>query len=126
MNILDFQRIVSCIQDFLDRLSQDDLEAATLRDSFNYALWQMQNYYRTLRSRSANNATTFSPRSSMLGILNSLTWKWLDLESAASRHDENYGFLNIHQAAKDGDVESLHQILKQGKVFNYIKINNFF
>ena len=115
MIISDFQRIVSCIQDFLDRLSQDDLEAAALRDSFNYALWQMRNYYKTLRSRSANNTTTFSPRSSMLGILNSLTWKWLDLESAASRHDENYGFLSIHQAAKDGNVENLNQILKQGK-----------
>jgi hypothetical protein len=93
------------IHEFLLKLDEE-VECAEVRDSLNYALLQLQRYFRTLRNRNVHQSSLTHPDRSATNGSNGLlgqslrgmspmtpfkdapdkfVWRWVDLESSPAR-----------------------------------------
>lgn len=135
--ISDFQKAAVFIKEFLLKLSEDT-ECAELRDALNLALLHMQRYYRTLRLRSQSgdrnqnlqNSTNQNLSGSMRGrspltpfkdTPDKFVWKWFNIDSPKVpgslpvEGDKNLITLPlIIQAAKQGDLDLVEQLIDKG------------
>jgi len=99
----DFQKIAALIHEFLLKLDED-AECAEVRDALNYALLQLQRYFRMLRNRNVHQSSLVHPDRSVTNGSNGLSllgqslrglspmtpfkdapdkfvWRWVDLQS---------------------------------------------
>jgi len=131
LSVLDFQKIVALIHEFLLKLSED-VECSQLRDAFNYTLLQLHRFYRILHSQTQNSGdigtartlnravSPMTPRSDLPD--DKFTWKWVELESRhrvrstlplqSSR--ENPRLPVMLRSTKQGNNGFIAQLLEQG------------
>ena len=126
----DFQKLSSTVQEFLLKLP-DEEESARLRDNLLHALHFLQLYYRTLQNRDKNNDPlqwnidhSLSPLTPFKEAPDKFEWDWINSESQKFRQSlqkssfENFKVMpQIIIAIKEGDFETVKQIVKQGKLF---------
>ncbi|XP_033099550.1 neurogenic locus notch homolog protein 2-like [Anneissia japonica] len=125
----DFKKAVTFIKEFLLKLPEDE-DCAELRDGFNLVLLHMKKYFKTvwLRMQERQSSTKLQSSGSMSRALSPLTpyqdapdqfqWKWVDLHSqkGLSKSLPSDGIQTmslILQAAKEGDVELINQLLEK-------------
>jgi hypothetical protein len=138
----DFQKLSSTVQEFLLKLP-DEESSSRLRDNLLHALHFLQLYYRVLQNRDKNNDPlqwnidhSLSPLTPFKEAPDKFEWEWLNVDSQKLRNSlskslsvENYKFLpQIIHAIRDGDLNTIKQIVKQGfyfyfQIFNNINVN---
>ena len=126
-NTTDFQKLSSTVQEFLLKLP-DEEESARLRDNLLHALHFLQLYYRILQNRDKNNDPlqwnidhSLSPLTPFKEAPDKFDWEWISADSQKLRQSlpkaslENVKILpQIISAIKDGDLNTLKQIVKNG------------
>jgi len=137
---VDFQKIAANIHEFQLKLS-DDVECAEVRDALNFALLQLQRYFRMLRSRmqqqqqqqeEVENIVTqslrgLSPMTPFRDAPNQFVWRWLDVDATkdvssirtsttlpARLDSEAVSVPAIIQAARNSDNNALVQLIDRG------------
>ena len=125
--LLDFQKLSSTVQEFLLKLP-DEETSARLRDNLLHALHFLQLYYRVLQSRDKNNDPlqwtidhSLSPLTPFREAPDKFEWDWINVDSPKVRQSlskssiENFRILpQIITAIKDGDLNTVRQLVKQG------------
>lgn len=118
------------MQEFLLKLP-DEETSARLRDNLLHALHYLQLYYRVLQNRDRTTADTvqwtidhsLSPLTPFREAPDKFEWDWISVDSQRVRQSLSKAASvdNIKQlppiilAIRDGDFESVKQIVKQGK-----------
>ena len=106
----------------------DEEESARLRDNLLHALHFLQLYYRILQNRDKNNDPlqwnidhSLSPLTPFKEAPDKFDWEWISADSQKLRQSlpkaslENVKILpQIISAIKDGDLNTLKQIVKNG------------
>ena len=129
----DFQKLSSTVQEFLLKLP-DEEDSARLRDNLLHALHFLQLYYRILQNRDKNNDPlqwnidhSLSPLTPFKEAPDKFEWEWINADSQKVRNFQNAkGSLDnfkvtpqILIAIKEGDLNTVKNIVKQGK-FNFM------
>ncbi len=126
-NSIDFQKLSSTVQEFLLKLP-DEEESARLRDNLLHALHFLQLYYRILQNRDKNNDPlqwnidhSLSPLTPFKEAPDKFEWEWINADSQKVRNFQNAkssidNFKVMPQilvAVKEGDLNTIKQIVKQ-------------
>lgn len=141
---VDFQKIAANIHEFQLKLSED-VECAEVRDALNFALLQLQRYFRRLHSRTQQQQQTDSILTQSLRGLSPMTpfrdapdrfvWRWVEVDvnsdggivrtprTLPARLDkEAVSVPAVIQAARNSDSSSLVQLIECGKSLLYVYI----
>ena len=93
--VVDFQKIAANIHEFQLKLSED-VECAEVRDALNFALLQLQRYFRKLHSRTqqqqqhsegilAQSLRGLSPMTPFRDAPDRFVWRWVDVDANSDR-----------------------------------------
>jgi len=136
---VDFQKIAANIHEFQLKLGED-VECAEVRDALNFALLQLQRYFRVLRSRTqqqqqqqlGENILTqslrgLSPMTPFRDTPDRFVWRWIDVDATkdgssirtsttlpARLDKESFSVPAVIQAARKSDNSTLVQLIERG------------
>ena len=121
----DFQKIAALIHEFLLKLDED-AECAEVRDALNYALLQLQRYFRTLRNRNVNDRSASNNSIGLLGQslrgLSPMTpfkdapdmfvWRWVDVQTNIRTTNSRMVGMTTLPARLDKEVGSVPPVIR--------------
>ena len=140
---VDFQKIAANIHEFQLKLSED-ADCAEVRDALNFALLQLQRYFRLLRSRTqqqqqqqqhGDNILTqslhsLSSMTSFRDAPDQFVWRWIDVDAVkdgssirtpktlpAPLDKETSSLPAVIRAARNSDNNALVQLIEHGNFF---------
>ena len=139
---VDFQKIAANIHEFQLKLS-DDVECAEVRDALNFALLQLQRYFRMLHSRTQHqqqhndsiltqSLRGLSPMTPFRDAPDRFVWRWVEVDGnndgrsvRTSRtlpvrlDKEAVSVPAVIRVARNSDNNSLVQLIEHGKSLWY-------
>ena len=146
--IVDFQKIAATIHEFQVKLDED-MECAGLRDALNFALLQLQRYFRMLRSRTQQQQHGesiqtlplhgLSPVKPYRDSADQFVWRWVDVDTnngdvtartsatlPARLDRDSVSLPAMIQAARNSDNGLLVQLIERGNLHVAYVITRFY
>jgi len=135
--LVDFQKITANIREFQLKLGED-VECAEVRDALNYALLQLQRYFRKLRNLAHRPhhqqqhdesvlTQSLSPMTPLGDAPERFSWRWVDVDAdsgssnirtlttlSAQLDKEAITVPALLRAARNSDNNSLVQLIEHG------------